>query len=63
LLQEIGVDDTILQIDVYRGFLSYRIKSAFVDVGLLPPSALKDPAAEAATTAAAKARTESEEGS
>jgi hypothetical protein len=61
LLHEIGIDEKILQFNVYRGFFSPRIKSAFVDVGLLSPSALKDPAAEAASAAATKARTKSEE--
>lgn len=61
LLREIGIDDKILQFDVYDAFFSPRIKLAFVNVGLLSPSVLNDPAAEAATAAVAEAGTKSEE--
>jgi hypothetical protein len=41
LLQEIGIDSEIIKWYVYRGFRSFPIKHAFVEVGLLPKSALK----------------------
>jgi hypothetical protein len=53
LLREIGVDDAMLHDIVYRGPLSHRIKSALVDVGLLPAGALRDPVVQAAHAAAA----------
>jgi hypothetical protein len=52
LLREIGIEDDRLRTITYRGLRSYEMKSSFVRVGLLPASALKDPAAEAATAAA-----------
>jgi ApeA N-terminal domain 1 len=41
LLQEIGVDPEILKWYVYKGFRSFPIKHSFVEVGLLPKSALR----------------------
>jgi hypothetical protein len=61
LLREIGIDDERLRAIANRGARSYGIKSSFVDVGLLPPSALKDPAAEAAIAATRAAAAEKAE--
>lgn len=61
LLRTIGIDEERLRAIAGRGLRSHSIKSSFVDVGLLPPEALKDPATEAAvaaTRAAAKAQAE-----
>ena len=61
LLREIGVDDQRLRAIATRGLRSFDIKSSFVEVGLLPASALKDPAVDAAVAgarAAANARTD-----
>jgi hypothetical protein len=52
LLREIGIDDERLPAIIDRGLRSYAIKSSFVEVGLLPEGALKDPAAEALIAAA-----------
>jgi hypothetical protein len=52
LLREIGIDDESLRRIAQRQLRAFQIKFSFVEVGLLPPSALKDPAAEAATAAA-----------
>jgi ApeA N-terminal domain 1 len=52
LLREIGVDDQRLHALATRGLRSFDIKSSFVEVGLLPASALKDPAVDAAVAAA-----------
>jgi hypothetical protein len=49
LLREIGVDDQRLHALATRGLRSFAIKSSF---GLLPASALKDPAVDAAVAAA-----------
>jgi hypothetical protein len=59
LLREIGVDDERLRWIATRGLRSSQIKFSFVEVGLLPASALKDPAVDAAVAAtrvAAKAK-------
>jgi hypothetical protein len=61
LLREIGIDDERLRAIATRGIRSYGIKSSFVDVGLLPPSALNDPAAEAAIAATRAAAAEKAE--
>jgi hypothetical protein len=62
LLREIGIDDERLHMIAARGLRSYGIKSSFVQVGLLPESALKDPAVEAAVAVArAAAYTKAEE--
>ncbi len=61
LLRTIGIDEERLRAIAGRGLRSRSIKSSFVDVGLLPPEALKDPATEAAVAAAraaAKAQAE-----
>jgi hypothetical protein len=42
LLQEIGVTPEVIRWFVYRGFRSYPVKVALVQVGLLPRSALED---------------------
>jgi hypothetical protein len=52
LLREIGVDDQRLHALATRGLRSFDIKSSFVEVSLLPASALKDPAVDAALAAA-----------
>lgn len=65
LLREIGIDDQRLNAIANRGIRSYGIRSSFVDVGLLPASSLKDPAADpaiAAARAAATAKVEKEAG-
>lgn len=63
LLREIGIDDPTLNAIAHRGLRSFRVKSSFVDVGLLPPEALKDPATDAAVAAArAAAKTKDESG-
>jgi len=43
ILHEIGLDDAILRWWVNEGFHSFHIKSALVQVGLLPADALKPP--------------------
>jgi ApeA N-terminal domain 1/Apea-like HEPN len=63
LLREIGIDDPSLNAIAHRGLRSFAVKSSFVDVGLLPPDALKDPASEAAVAdARAAAKTQGEPG-
>jgi ApeA N-terminal domain 1 len=52
LLREIGIDDESLRAIAQRSLRAFQIKFSFVEVGLLPPSALKDPRTEAATAAA-----------
>jgi hypothetical protein len=52
LLRTIGIDDERLRSIASRGLRSHTIKSSFVEVGLLSPDALKDPATEAAVAAA-----------
>jgi hypothetical protein len=62
LLREIGIDDESIRGIAYRSLRSFQIKFSFVEVGLLPPDALKDPATDAAIAAAraaANARAES----
>lgn len=60
LLKEIGIDDATLNAVVHRGLRSFSVKSSFVEVGLLPPEALNDPATDAAV-AAARAATNTED--
>jgi hypothetical protein len=43
ILHEIGLDDAILRWWVNEGFHSFHIKSALVEVGLLPADAIKPP--------------------
>lgn len=52
LLREIGIDDPTLNAFAHLGLRSFAVKSSFVNVGLLPPEALKDPATDAAVAAA-----------
>ena len=50
--EKIGIDDEHLRRIATGGIRSYGMKSSFVQVGLLPESALNDPAVEAAVAAA-----------
>lgn len=52
LLRTIGIEEKRLRTITSRGLHAHPIRSSFVDVGLLPPDALKDPAIEAAIAAA-----------
>jgi hypothetical protein len=50
LLQEVGVPIEILKFQVYKGPFSFRIREAFVDVGLLQPESLHESTAKAGPT-------------
>jgi hypothetical protein len=54
LLREIGIIDERIRVIATRGLRSFRIKTSFVAVGLLPPTVLRDPATEAAVAEAVR---------